>query len=158
MLGKTLTVRASALTKAEKRLRWAAVVCAAAVAIHGADHLRRGITAEPWSVQVAGTLQLILVGLSVWMTFSRRPGAAELAIAVGYFGAVGFAYAHLLPDWFHFLSDSFISPPQRGVTWFSWVTAVLEIGADALYGTAGVYAYREYHAGAGLTRRRKPTS
>jgi hypothetical protein len=37
------------------------------------------------------------------------------------------------------LSDSFIdAAPAAGVTWFSWVTALLEILADLLFGAAGV--------------------
>lgn len=138
-----MDMRRPRLAQADTRLRVAAVACAVGVVVHGADHLRRGMAHEPWSVLIAGTVQLVILGVSVWMTFTRRPGAAELAIAIGFLGALGFAYAHLLPDWFHFLSDSFVSPPHRDVTWFSWVTAILEIGADALYGTAGVYARRE---------------
>jgi hypothetical protein len=51
---------------------------------------------------------------------------------------VGFSAAHLLPTWGAF-SDSFIdAAPAAGVTWFSWVTAILEILADLLFVGAGI--------------------
>jgi len=46
----------------------------------------------------------------------------------------------VLPTWWRALSDSFVSPPQTNVTWFSWVTAVGEIGTGIIFGVAGVRA------------------
>jgi hypothetical protein len=38
--------------------------------------------------------------------------------------------------------DSFISPPHINVTWFSWVSAVAEIGTGIVFGVAGIQAIR----------------
>jgi hypothetical protein len=123
---------------AERFLRLAAVAFAAAVAIHGLDHLRRGLADQSTSVIAAGTIQGFLGALTVGLVWLRHPWAPAAAIVVGFASAALFAAAHLLPTW-HGLSDSYLTPMAgAGVTWFSWVTAVLEIGADVLFGCAGV--------------------
>lgn len=123
---------------AERLLRYAAVAFAVAVAIHGADHAHRGLADQSSPVVVAGTIQALLGALAVALVFLRHRWAPAAAIVVGFASAVLFAAAHLLPTW-QGLSDSYLTPGAgAGVTWFSWVTAVLEIGADLLFGWAGL--------------------
>ena len=53
--------------------------------------------------------------------------------------------AHLLPHW-GFFSDSFVNAPAWArVTWFSWLTAIIEIAADlalAIVGSAVLVSRR----------------
>jgi hypothetical protein len=122
----------------DSRLRWAAVIFAIALAVHTADHLHRGIDVVPPVVMIAGTTQGVAAAITVVLVFRDSRWAPHAAILVGFASAVGFSAAHLLPTWGAF-SDSFINaPPAAGVTWFSWVTAILEILADLLIAAAGV--------------------
>jgi hypothetical protein len=121
-------------------LRRAAVAFGIAVAVHGLDHLRRGMTASPPDVMVAGTVQFVLVAIAVWMSLKDSAWAPLAAIVVGFVSAILFIYAHVLPTWWHVLSDSFVSEPHTNVMWFSWVTAVGEIATGILFGVAGVRA------------------
>ncbi|GCA96857.1 hypothetical protein NCCNTM_04920 [Mycolicibacterium sp. NCC-Tsukiji] len=111
---------------------------AVALLLHGADHMRRGMNVIPPAVMVGGTLQLILAAVTIVLVFRRNRWAPLAAVGIGYAGAVGFTAAHLLPKW-GFFSDSFINaPPWARVTAFSWVTAILEIAANLIFGTIGL--------------------
>ena len=126
----------------ERILRWAAAVFAVAVAVHGADHLRRGMDVVPRAVMVAGTIQLVLAAVTVALVFIGNRWAPHAAIAIGFASAAGFTAAHLLPTW-GFFSDSFLNAPSSAhVTAFSWITAILEIAADVAFGLAGIAALR----------------
>jgi hypothetical protein len=122
--------------------RTAAVVFAVAVALHAADHLRRGMDIVPPAVMVAGMVQIVLAAATVVLVFRGSRWAPQAAIVVGFVSAVGFTAAHLLPTW-GFFSDSFIhAPPYARVTWFSWVTAICEIAADIAFGLVGIAVLR----------------
>ena len=111
---------------------------AVALLLHGADHMRRGMNVVPPAVMVGGTLQLLLAAVTIVLVFRRNRWAPLAAVGIGYAGAVGFTAAHLLPKW-GFFSDSFINaPPWARVTAFSWVTAILEIAANLIFGTIGL--------------------
>ena len=119
---------------------------AVALLLHGADHMRRGMNVVPPAVMVGGTLQLILAAVTIVLVFRRNRWAPLAAVGIGYAGAVGFTAAHLLPKW-GFFSDSFINaPPWARVTAFSWVTAILEIAANLVFGTIGLMLVRERRA------------
>ena len=122
----------------DSRLRWAAVFFAVALTVHTADHLRRGMDVVPPAVMIAGMIQGAAAAITVVLVFRGSRWGPHAAILVGFASAVGFSAAHLLPTWGAF-SDSFIdAAPAAGVTWFSWVTAILEILADLLFAGAGV--------------------
>jgi hypothetical protein len=72
--------------------------------------------------------------------------APEAAIAVGFGSAVVFTYAHLLPTFLPGYQDSFISPPHINVTWFSWFSALTEIGTGIVFAIAGIRARRSLSA------------
>ena len=100
----------------------------------------------PPAVMVGGTVQLILAAVTIGLVFKRNRWAPLAAVGIGYAGAVGFTAAHLLPKW-GFFSDSFINaPPWARVTAFSWVTAILEIAANLVFGTIGLMLVRERRA------------
>jgi hypothetical protein len=60
-------------------------------------------------------------------------------MGLGFGSVIVFAQAHVFPHWGP-LSDSFLSAP--GVTPFSWVTAVLEMGMGLVLGVIAVRARR----------------
>lgn len=125
---------------------WAAALFAAALLLHGADHLRRGMDIIRPAVMIGGTVQLILAAVTIVLVISRNRWAPMAAVGIGFVSAVGFTVAHLLPTW-GFFSDSFINaPPWARVTTFSWVTAIVEIGADLIFGAVGLSVVRRRRA------------
>jgi hypothetical protein len=137
-------------------LRWAAIAFVIGFGIHGLDHLRRGMSASPPFIMVGGAIQGLFVAVAVVMALTRRPQrqwAPEAAIAVGFGSAVVFTYAHLLPTFLPGYQDSFISPPHINVTWFSWFSALTEIGTGIVFAIAGIRARRSVD-GASVVRLR----
>ncbi|AZG46985.1 hypothetical protein [Gordonia insulae] len=126
----------------ERVFRWATVIFACALSLHAADHLRRGMDVVPRAVMIGGTVQLMLAAITVVLVFAGSRAAPYFAVGVGSLSAIGFTVAHLLPTW-GFFSDSFINaPPAARVTWFSWVTAVVEILADVMFAIVGAVVLR----------------
>ena len=123
-------------------LRWAAIAFAIGFGIHGLDHLRRGMSASPPFIMIGGMIQGLFVAVAVVMALTRRRRAPEAAIAVGLGSALVFTYAHLLPTFLRGYQDSFISPPHITVTWFSWFSALTEIGTGVAFAIAGIRVRR----------------
>jgi hypothetical protein len=121
----------------ERRLRWAAILFAIGWGVHVTDHLRRGMAASPHAVMVGGMIQGLFVVAAVVMALSGRGRAPEAAIVVGLGSAVLFTYAHLLPTFLPGYQDSFVSGPRINVTWFSWLSALTEIGTGIVFAIAG---------------------
>lgn len=129
-------------TGIERVFRWATVVFALALTLHAADHLRRGMHVVPHAVMVGGTIQMVMAAVTVYLVFAGSRAAPYAAVVVGSLSAIGFTAAHLLPTW-GFFSDSFIKAPASArVTWFSWVTAVVEILADIAFAVVAVAVLR----------------
>ena len=127
---------------ASRYLRWAAIAFAIGFGIHGLDHPRRGMSASPPFVMVGGMIQGLFVVAAIVMALTYRGRAPEAAAAVGFGSALIFTYAHLLPTFLPGYQDSFISPPHINVTWFSWFSAVTEIGTGIVFAIAGLRARR----------------
>ncbi|MBF6333870.1 hypothetical protein IU452_35805 [Nocardia transvalensis] len=126
-------------------LQSVAVVFAVALAVHGADHLRRGMNTISMLVMTLGAIQAVLAIATIVLIFVHHRWAPQAAIAVGFASAAGFIVVHLLPDWFGPLSDSFINPPASArVTGFSWFAAIFEIVADLAIGIAALRARRSW--------------
>lgn len=126
----------------DRILRATGVVFLAAIVLHGVDHVRRGVDVVTTVVLTAGTVQFVVAVVVVGLVFRRRPAAARVAVVAGLASAVGFAAAHLLPHWSAF-SDAFVgSHKGSGVTAFSWLTALFEIGADLAFAAAGFVVLR----------------
>lgn len=121
----------------DRRFNWATAFFAVALALHTADHLRRGMNVVPPAVMAAGSVQIVAAVVTVGLVVLKNRWAPHAAIALGLASAVGFSAAHLLPTWGPF-SDTFINPaPGAGVTWFSWVTAAAEIGTALVFAAMG---------------------
>ncbi|WP_169714730.1 hypothetical protein [Mycobacterium celatum] len=119
-------------------LRWAAIAFAVGFAVHGLDHLRRGMSASPPFIMVGGMAQMLFVLLAIVMVLKQHARAPQAAIIVGFGSALVFTYAHLLPTVFPGYQDSFVSPPHINVTWFSWFSALTEIGTGLVFAMAGI--------------------
>lgn len=139
----------------KRLLYWAAVSFAIGFAVHGLDHLRRGMSASPMFIMVGGTVQGLLAAVAVIMVPTDRPRAPLAAIVVGFGGAVVFTYAHLLPTVWPGYQDSFISLRHTNVTWFSWFSAVAEIGTGIVFAAAGIRAARTQASGGDTALPRK---
>jgi hypothetical protein len=96
------------------------------------------MSASPMFIMVAGSIQGLLVVVAVVMVLTDCPRAPLAATVVGLGSAVGFTYAHLLPTVWPDYQDSFISLPHTNVTWFSWFSAVAEIGTGLAFAAVGV--------------------
>jgi hypothetical protein len=124
-------------------LRAAALAFLLGWGLHVVDHLRRGMHASPTFVMVGGMAQGVVVVVAITMVLRGRARAPELAVFTGVGSALVFTYAHLLPSFWPEYQDSFLSGPRINVTWFSWLTALSEIGTGLLFAYAGVRSRRE---------------
>ena len=124
------------------RLTTAAIAFAVGFGLHGIDHLRRGMAASPTAVMVGGIVQGVFVVVAVLLVRRHHRRAPEPAVAVGFASAALFVYAHLLPTFLPAFQDSFVTGPGINVTWFSWLTAVAEIGTALIFGFAGLRTLR----------------
>ena len=66
---------------------------------------------------------------------------------VGFGSAILFTYAHLLPTFLPGYQDSFVSGPRINVTWFSWLSALTEIGTGIVFAIAGFRTRRPRRVG-----------
>ncbi|OBA95523.1 hypothetical protein A5666_18075 [Mycolicibacterium fortuitum] len=110
--------------------------------LHVTDHLLRGTTASPMFVMAGGMIQGVIVIVAITMALRAQSRAPDLAILTGVGSAVVFTYAHLLPNFWPNFQDSYLTGPRINVTWFSWVTALSEIGTGLLFAYAGLRAKR----------------
>lgn len=93
-------------------------------------------------VMIGGTVQGVFVIVAITMALRASRGAPEMAVFTGVGSALIFTYAHLLPSFWPSYQDSYISGPRINVTWFSWMTALAEIGTGLLFAYAGARARR----------------
>lgn len=122
------------------QLKPTTIAFAAAFGIHAVDHLIRGTDVVQPTVLVGGAIQGVFAVFVLAMVLRDHPASARLALVLGFGSALLFSSAHLLPHWGP-NSDSYIDPaPGAGVTAFSWVTAVLEVGMGLVL---GVVAWRK---------------
>jgi hypothetical protein len=112
-------------------LRYAALVFAAALLVHGADHWRRGFKVLTPGVYWAGMVLSVLAVISITLVLTRHSWGP--LVAVGFPMAVGVAAAHLLPHWSSF-SDAF---PGSGVDSLSYAAVVFEVIGSLVFGAAG---------------------
>lgn len=110
--------------------------------LHVIDHLLRGMTASPMFVMAGGMIQGVIVIVAITIALRAQSRAPDLAILTGVGSAVVFTYAHLLPNFWPNFQDSYLTGPRINVTWFSWVTALSEIGTGLLFAYAGLRAKR----------------
>ncbi|AKK28463.1 hypothetical protein [Mycobacterium sp. EPa45] len=131
---------ATTVTRSQTFLRASAWAFLFGWGIHVVDHLRRGMAASPTFIMAGGTVQGLIVVVAITLALRGHPRAPALAIFAGVASALVFTYAHLLPSLWPSYQDSYITGPRINVTWFSWVTALAEIGTGLLFAYAGFRA------------------
>jgi hypothetical protein len=115
-------------------LRYAALVFAAVLLVHGADHWRRGFKVLTPEVYWAGMVLSVLAVISITMVLTRHSWGPLVAVVVGFPMGVGVAASHLLPHWSSF-SDAF---PGSGVDSLSYAAVVFEVIGSLVFGAAGM--------------------
>lgn len=113
--------------------------------LHGIDHMLRGMSASPMFVMFVGIVQGLIVVIALAMAFRGADRAPVAALVAGVSTTVVFTFAHLLPNFWPRFQDSFVSGPRTNVTWFSWVSALLDIGTGLLFAFAGMRAVKARH-------------
>lgn len=127
---------------AQRSVATAMIGFVAAFSLHAIDHFRRGMSASPPAIMVGGTIQGLIVVIALVLVLRGHPWASRAAMVVGFGSATLFVYAHVLPTFLPEFQDSFTSGPRINVTWFSWLSAVGEIGAGLILGFVGLRARR----------------
>lgn len=117
-------------------LKYCALFYALGLALHTADHLRRGLDVLTPQVIWAGNLSTAAgITVAILVILGHRSGPL-LAAVTGVPVAVGVAAVHLLPKW-SALSDPFLDAHGTGVTALSWSVVLIEIVGALSMGVVG---------------------
>ena len=110
----------------DRLLRNATILYAAGLALHTADHVRRGVGVLTAEVLSLGTLSTIAGVLAIRLVLTRHRLGPVVATLVGFQVALGTSAVHLLPHWSSF-SDALPGSSGTGITTFSWIVVLVEI-------------------------------
>jgi hypothetical protein len=135
---------ASYRSRGDQVLRYAALLFAAGLALHTADHLRRGTGVLTPEVLWGGMVVTVAGVIAITAVLTRHRLAPTVAAAVGFSTAIGVSASHLLPHWSSF-SDAF---PGSAADALSWAAVSIEIASAIMLGAAAVYAMRPTTMGA----------
>lgn len=138
--------RTTGAPRADRVLRYAALVYTAGFLAHNGDHVRRGLDVLTPEVFWAGTVSGMVAVAAITLALVGHRLAPLVAVAHGFSQALGVAAVHLLPRW-GALSDSL---PDGGVDALSWAAVLVEIAGALAFGAAGAYAF--HRAGAARLR------
>jgi hypothetical protein len=119
------------------KLKAAALLYLVGLALHTADHLRRGLDAVTHHVFWAGNLSTVVGVTAVVLILTDHRWGPAAAVAAGFPIALGVAAVHLTPTWSAF-SDSFI---DNHLSWMSWTVVSIEIVGALLTGILGWQAF-----------------
>jgi hypothetical protein len=128
-------LEATSSPREDRVLRYCALLFAAGLLVHSADHWRRGFSVVTPEVFWAGMAFSILAVIAITLAITRHRLAPIVAIGVGFLTALGVAASHLLPRWSAF-SDAF---PGSGVGALSYAAVLVEILSALALGAAGAY-------------------
>jgi hypothetical protein len=132
----------------ERWLRYAALLYATGLALHTADHVRRGVDAVTPQVVWLGNISTLLGVTTVVLVLLGHRLGPPIAAFTGLQVAIGVAAVHLLPEWSAF-SDAFPGARGTGVTAMSWTVVPIEIAGAFAMGVIGLSIARDTrHAGA----------
>lgn len=124
-------------SRAEAFLRTATIAFVIGWGLDAIDHLRRGFAAAPQTLTYLAATHAVLIAVAVTMILSHRRHAPEATMIVGALSVLGLGYVHLMPSYWPTLQHSFVSGPRVDVTWFSWATMLVSIGAALVWAHAG---------------------
>ena len=113
------------------------VAFVAAILLHFADHLSRGVGELREGVLWGGAV-LALIGISTLaLTLRRDPRAPLAAAVVGLTTAVAVSLSHLAPHWSRAFSDPYAG---RSLALYSWLAVLAEIATAFAFALAGLSA------------------
>jgi hypothetical protein len=124
--------------RADRTLRFAAVIFAAGFVVHNADHVRRGVDAITAQVFAGGVVVSVAAVVALALIAMRHSAAPFVAAVVGTATTVAVTASHLLPHWGVF-SDAF---PGARVDGLSWFAVLFEIAGAVVLAAAGLNALR----------------
>ena len=133
-------------TPRDRALLGGTALYGAGLALHLADHLRRGMDVLTVQVEAAGYLSTGVGLVTIALVLMRHRWAPLAAAVVGTSVAIGVAAVHLLPTWSAF-SDAFPGGQDQGVTAMSWTVVLIEIAGAGLMGTSGWRALNRSRSG-----------
>jgi hypothetical protein len=123
-------------------LKYCALFYALGLALHTADHLRRGLDVLTPQVIWAGNVSTAVgISVAILVILGHRFGPM-LAAITGVPVALGVAAVHLLPKW-SALSDTFVGAHNTGVTALSWSVVLIEIVGALAMGVVGYAIVRD---------------
>ena len=125
----------------ERWLRYAALFYATGLALHTADHIRRGVDAVTPQVLWLGNISTLLGVTTVVLVLLGHRLGPPVAAFTGLQVAIGVAAVHLLPEWSAF-SDAFPGARGTGVTALSWTVVLMEIAGAFAMGVIGLSIVR----------------
>jgi hypothetical protein len=123
-------------------LKYCALFYALGLALHTADHLRRGLDAVTTQVLWIGNISTVIGITAAVLVIVGYRNAPMLAAVTGIPVAVGVGAVHLLPKWSSALSDTFIGAHNTGVTGLSWAVVLVEIAGALAMGIVGLTIVR----------------
>ena len=125
----------------ERWLPYAALFYATGLALHTADHIRRGVDAVTPQVLWLGNISTLLGVTTVVLVLLGHRLGPPVAAFTGLQVAIGVAAVHLLPEWSAF-SDAFPGARGTGVTAVSWTVVLMEIAGAFAMGVIGLSIVR----------------
>jgi hypothetical protein len=125
------------MTDEHRQLRLCALFYALGLALHTADHVRRGLDVITPQVLWAGNVSTAVGIAVVVLVIVGNRHAPFLAAVTGFPIALGVAMVHLVPAW-GALSDSFEGARGTGVTALSWTVVLVEIVGALAMGIVGL--------------------
>lgn len=124
------------MTREARWLRYSALIYAFGLALHTADHFRRGLDVITPEVLWLGNISTVIGLVSVVLVLANNRHAPMVAAITGIPIAVGVSLVHFLPYW-GAVSDPFPGGASAGVTLFSWLAVPIEVGGAFAMGLIG---------------------
>jgi hypothetical protein len=128
----------TAVLRADRVLKYAALIYAGGLLVHTADHLRRGLDVLTPEVFWAGNVSGVMAVVAIALALVGHRLAPLVAVAHGVTQGLGVAAVHLLPRWSAF-SDSLL---VGGADILSLAAVLTEIGTALAFAAAGIYVLR----------------
>jgi hypothetical protein len=126
--------------RADRLLRYAAILLGFGVIVHGADHTffqDRGLDGLTSDVMTGGTIVFIASFIVIGLVFTGSSRAPQAAAAVGFFVAVGVSLVHIFLAQGPPIVDSY---PALDMGAGSWAAMLTEVASAILFGLAGLNA------------------
>ena len=117
-------------------LKYSALIYAFGLALHTADHFRRGLDVITPEVLWLGNISTVIGLASVVLVLANNKHAPLVAAITGIPIAIGVSLVHFLPYW-GAVSDPFPGGASAGVTLFSWLAVPIEVGGAFAMGWIG---------------------